>query len=303
MLFRNVVLFRLPEEAMTAFKATDLQEALSSALLRKPGPMEMSTKGVLPPFGEGHEELAVSSMGLVWLTPAESSRMLPSAVVKDEVNERARLIEEETGERPKRAKLKELKETVLNELLPKAFIRKRQTVVCVDTRAKEGWVLVATSSQKGAEDALTVLRSALGSFAAVPPAPNAPLRPVMTQWLMNGTLPDDLALGDSCDLKDPADPAGATIRARNQQLDCDEVRDHLRKGKQVTRLGLIYKEAISFQLGEDFGLRSIKIEDISGGQDNPPPDSAEDAALGDFLVEATALLELADAAKAWFEVE
>lgn len=303
MLFRNVVAYRLPEEAMTAFKAANLAELLPPALLRKPGPMEMATKGLLPPFGEGHAEMEVRVMGLSWLVAGECARMLPSAVIKDELADRIRAIEEETGERPPRARIKELKSAITDELLPKAFIRKRQTPLCVDTRATHGWVLVATSSTKAAEEALSTLRSALGSFGALPPQPNMPLRQAMTQWLMTARLPDGLELGDSCDLKDPADPAGATIRARNQQLDCDEVRDHLRKGKQVSRLGLVYKEAVSFQLGEDFGLRSIKIGDIAGPQDSAPPENAEEAAQGAFLVEANALIELLEAARTWFEVE
>ena len=71
----------------------------------------------------------------------------------------------------------------------------------VDT--KNQWLVIDTASRKGAENALTQVREALGSFPAVPLAPEEGPRVLMTSWLNLGP-PAGFALGDECELRDPA---------------------------------------------------------------------------------------------------
>jgi recombination associated protein RdgC len=118
-----------------------------------------------------------------------------------------------------------------------------------------------TSSRKSAENALTQIREALGSFPAVPLAPEEGPRVLMTDWLANGNLPGSLALGDECELRDPATATGAIARCRRQDLDAEEVKEHLRNGKQVFQLGLVFDDRISFVLGEDLVVRKLKFLD------------------------------------------
>ena len=54
---------------------------------------------------------------------------------------------------------------------------------------------------------------------------------------------------------------GATVRCRRQDLETDEVREHLKSGKQVFQLGLIYDDRISFTLGEDLAVRKLRFLD------------------------------------------
>ena len=67
-----------------------------------------------------------------------------------------------------------------------------------------------------------------------------------------------LVLGDECELRDPAE-AGAVVRCRRQDLESDEVREHLKSGKQVFQLGLEYDERVSFVLGEDLTVRKLRF--------------------------------------------
>ena len=104
---------------------------------------------------------------------------------------------------------------------------------------------------------MTQVREALGRFPATPMAPEESPRVLMTDWLMGGKLPDGLALGDECELRDPAE-AGAVVRCRRQDLESDEVREHLKSGKQVFQLGLVFDDRMSFVLGEDFVVRKLQ---------------------------------------------
>jgi recombination associated protein RdgC len=63
-------------------------------------------------------------------------------------------------------------------------------------------------------------------------------------------------------LRDPATATGAIARCRRQDLETDEVREHLRNGKQVFQLGLVFDDRISFVLGEDLILRKLRFLDV-----------------------------------------
>jgi recombination associated protein RdgC len=82
----------------------------------------------------------------------------------------------------------------------------------------------------------------------------------MTGWLTGEPLPEGLALGDECELKDPVD-GGAVVKAQRQELTADEITKHLETGKQVTKLALVLDDRLSFVLGEDLIIRKLKFLD------------------------------------------
>ena len=51
-------------------------------------------------------------------------------------------------------------------------------------------------------------------------------------------------------------------RCRRQDLDAEEIKEHLRNGKQVFQLGLVFDERMSFVLGEDLIVRKLKFLDV-----------------------------------------
>jgi recombination associated protein RdgC len=190
-----------------------------------------------------------------------------------------------------RTERKKLKEDLLHELLPRAFVRTSRMSSYVDKQ--HGWLVLDTSSRKSAENALTQVREALGSFPAVPLAPEEGPRVLMTDWLANGSLPAGLTLGDECELRDPATATGAIARCRRQDLDAEEIKEHLRNGKQVFQLGLVFDDRISFVLGEDLVLRKLKFLDAVLDElgDSQPDAAAEmDARFALLTLEMQRLL-------------
>jgi hypothetical protein len=100
----------------------------------------------------------------------------------------------------------------------------------------------------------------------------------MTDWLIHGKLPKGLALADECELRDPAE-AGAVVRCRRQDLESDEVREHLKSGKQVFQLGLVFDGRVGFVLGEDLVVRKLRfldqvLDSLLSGKGAPPPELA-----------------------------
>jgi len=80
--------------------------------------------------------------------------------------------------------------------------------------------------------------------------------------LFVASLPAGLALGDEVELRDPGSATGAIAKCRRQDLDSEEIKEHLRNGKQVFQLGLVFDDRMSFVLGEDLIVRKLKFLDV-----------------------------------------
>ncbi|NII53547.1 recombination-associated protein RdgC [Luteibacter sp. SG786] len=258
MLFRNLTLFRF--SPAVAADLSRLDDVLPEHQLRAVGPMEMSTRGFVSPFGRGDDRLTHTVGHDTMVVVGSESRMLPPSVVNDELASRVQKIAENEGRKVSGRERKKIKDDVLNELLPRAFVR--QTLTSAYANLTGGWVVVNTASRKTAEGVLSQIREALGSFPAVPLAPEDSPRILMTHWVATGELPAGFALGDEIELRDPATASGAVARCRRQDLDTDEVREHLRTGKQVFRIGLTFDDRISFVLGEDLVIRKVRFTDV-----------------------------------------
>ncbi|MDO1528890.1 recombination-associated protein RdgC [Fulvimonas sp. R45] len=297
MFFRNLTLFRF--SPAVAADLARLEEALGEHRLRPCGPLEMFTKGFVPPIGRGEDAALTHAVKhCTWLAVGGEDKLLPAAVVNDELQRKVRKIAEEEGRKVGGRERKRLKEDLLTELLPRAFVRSSRLSAYVDT--KHGWLVLDTSSRKSAENALTQIREALGSFPAVPLAPEEGPRVLMTDWLANGNLPAGLALGDECELRDPASATGAIARCRRQDLDAEEVKEHLRNGKQVFQLGLVFDDRISFVLGEDLVLRKLKFLDVVMDELGDSHEDASAEADASFALLTLELERLLAKLEEWF---
>ncbi len=146
------------------------------------------------------------------------------------------------------------------------------------------------------------MRQALGSFPATLLEPEESPRALMTEWMIAGKLPEGFALGDECELKDPADQ-GAIVRCRRQDLTADEMREHLSSGKQVTQLALTFEERMRFVLDESLTVRKFKLLDIAVEQlDKGDRDSAKAELDARFALLAGEVARLLEAIETTFGV-
>jgi recombination associated protein RdgC len=254
MFFRNLTIFRFP----TSLDLTDLDTRLADCALKPVGPMELSSRGFISPFGRDGESLSHGIGDAIWLTVGSEERLLPGAVVNDLLSKKLAAIEEKEGRRPGGRARKRLKEELVTELLPRAFVRPGRTDALLDL--EHGICVVDSSSRKSAEHVASEIRRALGSFPALPLNAEIAPRAVLTGWVAGDALPEGLSLGDECELKDAADK-GAVVKCQRHELACDEIGKHLEAGKQVTRLALTLDDHVSFVLGEDLVVRKFKLLD------------------------------------------
>jgi recombination associated protein RdgC len=297
MFFRNLTLFRFSPTVSASLD--ELESALDGHRLRPCGAMEMSTHGFVPPLGPDAEALTHGVGDSLLVTVGSEDKLLPASVVNEELSRKVRKLAEAEGRRIGGRERKRLKQETLDELLPRAFSRPSRQQVWL--QRKLGWAVFDTSSRKAAEQALTTLREAMGSFPAVPLAPEKAPRQIMTDWLTSGDLPAGLSLSDECELRDPANAGGAVVRCRHQELESDEIREHLRGGKQVFQLGLEFDERIGFVLGEDMVIRKLKFFDVvTDDLDHAQADSAAEEMDARFALMTLELERLLGKLDEWF---
>ena len=256
MFFRNLTLFRFNPSLKKSFDAID--DALAECALKPVGPLEAMSRGFVSPFGRDQPALSHRVGPALWLTLGGEDRLLPSAVINDEVQRKLAQVEQREGRKLGGRARKRLKEDVVHELLPRAFVRPSRLNASIDL--VQGVLAIDTSSRKSAEGFVTELRHALGSFPALPLNAELSPRALLTGWIAGEPLPTGFALGDECELKDPVD-GGAIVKCQRQELLGDEIRKHLESGKQVSRLALVFDDHVSFVLGEDLVLRKLKFLD------------------------------------------
>ena len=255
MIFRNITLFSFP----TTLKFDAFDDALQEAALKPVGPQDIASQGFVAPFGVAADEADRLSHRIddaIWITAGSEERLLPAAVVNDQLQKKLAEFEAAQGRRPGGKLRTQMKHDLINELLPRAFIRPSRVDALIDL--KLGVIAVDTTSRKVAESVVSLVRKALGSFPALPIAgENAP-RGVLTAWIAGESLPEGLGLGDEAELRDPADQ-GAIVKVQRMELEGEEIETHLSTGKQVARLALTLDDHMRFVLGDDLIVRKFKL--------------------------------------------
>jgi recombination associated protein RdgC len=255
MFFRNLTFFRFP----TATGFDTLDAGLDACQLKPVGPLELSSRGFVSPFGRDSELLAARQGDALWLTVGGEDRLLPGAVVNEMLQRKLEEIEAKEGRKPGGRTRKRIKDELITDLLPRAFVKPSRTDALIDRAL--GVVAVDTSSRKSAENIVSEIRRALGSFPALPLNAEVAPRSVLTSWVAGESLPEGLSLGEECELRDPIDQ-GAIVKCQRMELTGNaEIDKHLQSGKQVTRLALNLDDHVSFVLGEDLIVRKFKLLD------------------------------------------
>lgn len=296
MWFRNLTLFRFSKNVAKSLKSLD--EKLGERRLRPCGPVELATEGFLSPYGADEDELVHQVGKFALLTAAREDKLLPNSVVSEELKARLKKIAAKQGRPVGSRERKRLKDEVVTDLLPRAFTRVSKRSAYIDT--ENGWLVVDTASRKAAEACTSLIRDVLGTFPASPLVADESPRALMTDWLGGRKLPAELALGDTCELRDSAD-GGAAVKCRRQDLESDEIREHLKSGKQVFQLGLVFDGRLEFSLDEDLVVRRLRFLDVVQEElGDTEADSAVAELDARFALMTLELGRLFEKMQAWF---
>ncbi|PPE75443.1 recombination-associated protein RdgC [Solimonas fluminis] len=284
MFFKALVWFDLDED--WDLTPGELEEILAEFPLRPCEGTVARTIGWVAPWTDG---ALVRNQGRQYLAALGwEQKVLPGAVIKKHLEEKCAEIERQKGYKPGRKMVKDLKEQIILELLPKAFAKPGQLRVWLDLQRHR--IVVASSSTRAAEELVEYLRNSLGGELAVS-TPEVPLAPAntFTGWVAAREVPGRWALGDSCRIEG-RDEDGARISYGRYDLASDDIRHHLTQGCVVTKLALVWNQRVSFTLTERLQLSRIEFLEVRPDTD----ETQEEAHDADFALMAGDLGELLD---------
>ncbi len=293
MLFKNLVFHRLPAD--WPLSAADLEGQLAGRTLRPCGPFEMSSRGWVAVTAGGRFLHTVNQHHLIAL--GTDDKLLPGSIIRQIAEERAGILAQEQGFPVGRKQMRDLRARVADELRARALTRRRVTHAWIDPQG--GWFAVDASGIPRAEMLVETLSDTLGSFAPKRVETERSPHAAMAAWLLRGEAPVRFSIDDELELQ-TADKSKAIIRYTRHPLDGREIRGHLAAGKYPTRLGLTWRDRISFVLTDKLQVKRLEFLEItkedSGGDEVDPAEQFDlDFAvmageLGSLLNDLTAAL-------------
>lgn len=269
MWFRNLMPYRLT--APWTLSPGALEERLAERPLHACSGLSTQSQGWVSPRDDAQRVHATGRHSLIAL--GIETKVLPTSVVKDETEARAQAHEARMGYRPGRRQLRELRDQVTAELLPRAFSRRQVTRAWID--AENGWLYVDSASGKRGDDLTSCLRETLGELPLAPLDTAQSASSCMTRWVAEGKAPDNFTLDQDCEMKSGGEDPSA-VRFARHALEGDDVRRHVTDGKSVTQLGLLWNDRVRLILADPGIVRRVRFELIDEDRDGADEGLSED---------------------------
>lgn len=272
-------------------------EAMEAALAKLPfqpcGATQPESYGWAPPRGQAHGALVELVAGQRILRFMHESKAVPGSVVKRRLEERCTQIEQKEGRKPGRKESRELRDEIVQELLPMAFARTSSMLVWLDLA--NGRLVLDCASQGKADTLVTALVQCLAGLQVSLLNTQVSPQAAMTQWLSGSAdeWPEHFAPGHEVELKS-GDEMNSVVKFTRHPLDDEEMKRHIAQGKLPTKLALDWDGRVNFVLTEGTQLKKVAFldgvfEEQAGAEDNGGFDSDVAIATGELAALITDL--------------
>lgn len=181
---------------------------------------------------------------------------IPASAVAVKLEERCIALETEQGFAPGKKARKELKELVIDELLPRALATRRTTAVWIDQDQHR--IVIDSASNPVIDDILATLRGACASDLGICDV-SWPRAKVVTEWMRDE--PHDFTIDDAVVLQFPGEK-GKVVKFDRADLRDHDVQAAVSAGASVQSVSMTYASRLSFVMTDNNQIRRIKPLDI-----------------------------------------
>lgn len=265
-----------------------LAEQLAKRPFTDPTGLEWFSQGWVKPAAH-IEQPVYTQRAYELVSLRRDDKVLPDGVIRDALDKKVAEIEAAEQRKVRRKEKLAMKEQITDDLLPRAFSRSGRTSAYLDQA--RGFLMVDSASPSKAERLLSALREALPPFPATLPRTKVAPHTLMTDWLAAGEASGDFVLDADATLQDSSEN-GAKIKISRADLTAEEIRQHIATGKQVTELGLIWRERICFVLTDQLRLKRVQFLDVLQEEASQAGDDAASLFEATFLLMSEELGEL-----------
>lgn len=265
-MIKNVIAFNLP----VGFDIRDSK--LNGLLKNKPfapcRPTDALSYGwtrtvITKDEGSDSDLLAMPIKNCIVMRVTIEKKAVPGSVLKQQIALDIKEYTNKSGYPPSKEEMKLLKDEAKRKLLPRAFPKRNDTLIWVDTSVNR--LYMDTSSTSTADLVLMLLKE---TWKEVPVVqwlrPKISLSSLMNDWVLEDT-PDFLDVDDMCEVVLP-DTGKPSIKYNRHNLDHDEIKNYIRDGHLVASLGLTYDDQLSFVLTDKFVLKSLKDLELKNNE-------------------------------------
>jgi len=274
--FRNMQVYRLGAVRGDPVKWSQILEVQR---FTPPSSNESLRTGWTAPREDGALAYAVNRQMLLALTTEK--RVMPAGAVNLKLAERVAELTQSQGFAPGKKATKELRERVIDELLPRALTTRARTGIWVDP--VNGWLVVDTPAPGRADEVLKFLLKAFDKFPVeswrVQRSPIA----CMTEWLQSDEAPAGFTIDMDATLRAIGE-SRAQVQYKRHTLDADDLRRHIAAGKQCEQLAMTWGSKISFVLTANLAIKAVKSLDILGDGERSKTEDQDERFASDFML-------------------
>lgn len=255
MWFKNLLVYRLTKWDISL---EALETTLSQQALQPCSGLEMQRLGWVPPKADGEPFVhALGSQMLISL--GVEKKLLPASVINQVAKARAIEAEEQQGYKPGRKQMKQIKEAVTDELLPRAFAVRRKTFAWIDPQDK--WLVIDAANLAKADELVEMLIKSVDGLAFELIKTNSSPTSAMTNWLAGDDLSSIFTVDRDCELRASGEER-ATVRYVRHALEGEEISRHIQSGKEVTKLAMTWSDKLSFVMHENLQVKRLAPLDL-----------------------------------------
>jgi len=286
MWFKQSTLLKL--SAPVPFETTTLSEQLAPLAFTPCLPSLATSYGWAPPQDEEHAPLVVGANGYLLLSMQTEEKILPASVVRHSTQVRVKEIENQEMRQVGASERRRLKDDITAMLLPRAFSKYSHTMAVID--CQNGWLILNTTQLAKIEKFVKLFHRCTSIQAQ--PVETKKISALLTYWLTESAFPDGLSVETSGVLRDPRQQA-RTIRCKNQDLSATGIQSLLKDGCEIHELGLIWQDRVTFNLVDDFTLKSIRYDEkLLSLAESDDTEAPEQQFYSDFMIMSDNLQQL-----------
>lgn len=252
-MFRNVRFYRIEGKWSESEEA--LSQKLSSAAFKSCGPLTERSSGFVAVDAESSDSLARRVNGADLFRLRSQSRLLPHAVIAEELELRIGEYRERMNEAPSPREKRRLKAEARDELMPKAMLKSDKIWGYYDL--KEKVIGLDVLHDAAAERFLRRLQASLDGINIRPLQFKKPVDELLAAIFLN-SAPKQFALGRECRMQDLGD-ASSVVRWTAFDLSDASIRNHVAHGMRLTHLAIEYDNIMSCVLNENGVISKLRL--------------------------------------------
>jgi len=265
-MFRNVRFYRLDGTWPESEEA--LSTSLEQAGFEPCGPLTERSSGWVAIDPDTSDSLARRVNGADLIRLRSQSRVLPAAVINEELEVRIEEYRKRMQEAPTPREKRRLKAEARDELMPKAMLKSDRIWGYVDL--KEKVLGIDTALESVAERFLRRMQASLDGINIRPLQFMKPVDELLTGIFFEDA-PRQFSLGRECRMQDLGD-AASKVRWTDFDLSDKSIRDHVANGMRLSHLSIVYDNTMNFVMDENGVLTKLKfigMDDDNEGHTDP----------------------------------